>query len=380
MKKRLLALLLALSLMLLSGCGESREDLPRVPEDAAPLEPYGEVCQIYSDFFFSMSPFIIGESLYEPEDIPTYRYESYAIFEGSEELAEQIMEDGKNPGLGVRGLHEQGITGEGVNVAVIDSPLFQDHPEYKDRIAAYYDSGCDPDDYGAMHGPTVLSILAGETLGVAPGAKVYFAATPSGKMDAAYFADCLYWIIEQNETLPEGEKIRVVSVSAGPEAWGDGEGFKNGLEWFLAVSAAKKAGILVIDCRSSETGFVQASYCPEGYSDDAHKYIPGYPGPDWDADYASDRWEKFIFAPASHRTAAQEYMEGNYLYTYFGTGAQSWAVPYVAGVLALGWQVNPDLDGQAMKDLLFESAYVNENGNHMIDPPAFIELVRGTLA
>ena len=54
-------------------------------------------------------------------------------------------------------------------------------------------------------------------------------------------------------------------------------------------------------------------------------------------------------------------------------------MPYVAGVLALGWQVNPDLDAQTMKDLLLASAWVNGQGCHMIDPPAFIELVRASV-
>ena len=64
---------------------------------------------------------------------------------------------------------------------------------------------------------------------------------------------------------------------------------------------------------------------------------------------------------------------------YWGEGSQSWAVPYVAGVLASGWQVNPALDGETMRELLFQSARVNASGDHMIDPPAFIALVEETL-
>ena len=57
----------------------------------------------------------------------------------------------------------------------------------------------------------------------------------------------------------------------------------------------------------------------------------------------------------------------------------SWSVPYVAGVLALGWQINPELDAEAMKELLLQSAWVDGRGCHMIDPPAFIELVQATV-
>ena len=41
-----------------------------------------------------------------------------------------IMEMGKNPGLGVRGLHARGITGKGVRIAIIDQPLPVDHEEF----------------------------------------------------------------------------------------------------------------------------------------------------------------------------------------------------------------------------------------------------------
>jgi hypothetical protein len=34
-----------------------------------------------------------------------------------------ILEIGKNPGLGIRSLHDRGITGRGIGVAIIDQPL-----------------------------------------------------------------------------------------------------------------------------------------------------------------------------------------------------------------------------------------------------------------
>ncbi len=68
-----------------------------------------------------------------------------------------------------------------------------------------------------MHGPAVASLLAGKTIGVAPdAANIYYAAWPSWLMDSRYAADALDWVLEQNEALPEGEKIPIVSVSAAP--------------------------------------------------------------------------------------------------------------------------------------------------------------------
>ena len=66
-----------------------------------------------------------------------------------------------------------------------------------------------------MHGPAVASILAGKTIGVAPGAHIYYAVTP-GTADSRPYADALHYILALNDTLPESEKIRAVSVSANP--------------------------------------------------------------------------------------------------------------------------------------------------------------------
>ncbi|HSL95742.1 MAG TPA: hypothetical protein VLA35_07490, partial [Thermoleophilia bacterium] len=47
------------------------------------------------------------------------------------------LERAKDPGLGVRDLHAQGVTGAGVSVAIIDGQLRRDHVEYADRLVAY---------------------------------------------------------------------------------------------------------------------------------------------------------------------------------------------------------------------------------------------------
>lgn len=355
----------------------SKGDVPKLERYDEPMSILLEEGFLTEENFYSFTSqahtWIWEADLFEPADLPTFSFESNMVFEGSEEQAEALIEAGKNPGLGVRSLHEQGITGEGVNVAIIDQNLLLDHPEYAGNVAAYYDSGCaQPEDAGSMHAPAVLSLLAGKSVGVAPGAKVWFAAAPSWEADAAYYADCLNWIIEQNRALPEGEKIRVVSVSAAPGEW------ENGSQWDEAVAAAKAEGVLILDCAgTNETGFVFAGYSDPDFPEDVTKCTPGFP--DMDNNFSGIYWTSKLFVPSSFRTTAQEYVAGLYIYTYWGNGGRSWSIPYAAGVLALGWQVNPELDAQTMMDLLLQSAYVNEEGCHIIDPPAFIELVRATV-
>lgn len=49
----------------------------------------------------------------------------------------QIMNLGKNPGLNLKTLHGEGITGKNIGIAIIDQTLLVDHQEYADQIRLY---------------------------------------------------------------------------------------------------------------------------------------------------------------------------------------------------------------------------------------------------
>lgn len=98
-----------------------------------------------------------------------------------------------------------------------------------------------------MHGPAVASLLAGDTIGTAPGVNLYYVAIKAWDRSAPEMgAQALDWLIGQNETLPEHEKIRAVSVSTD---FTDSEYFNDHSAWDEAVKRAQAAGILVLDCR-----------------------------------------------------------------------------------------------------------------------------------
>lgn len=151
---------------------------------------------------------------YDRLSLNTYSFNDRTVLAGADEETAALLEAGRDPGLGVRSLQARSITGQGVNVAIIDQPLLTDHPEISGAIVDYYDAGGYTDE-GTMHGPAVASILAGKTIGVAPGAHIYYAVTP-GTADSRPYADALHYILALNDTLPESEKIRAVSVSANP--------------------------------------------------------------------------------------------------------------------------------------------------------------------
>jgi hypothetical protein len=263
-----------------------------------------------------------------------------------------------------------------------------DHPEYVGKVSAYKDFGTGfGGDDGSYHAPAVLSLLAGETCGVAPGARVWFAAVPSWEMDAQYYADALYWIIAENALLPEGEKIRVVSVSSSPSMWSETTGFKNGDAWVAAVDAAHDAGMLVLDCRDSEnsrdTGLCAPGFFSPSNRDDFSQCYAGLPD---DAFHSTAYYENNadrMFVPIHYRTMAECYYPGQTIYRYDSVGGLSWAIPYAAGVFALGFQLRPELSWQTMQQIMMDSRHPvsHDDGTfYMIDPPAFVAAVQAYAA
>ena len=305
--------------------------------------------------------------------LPTLKFNQKTPWPDASRMPADVRPDDRlkaaiNPGLGVRELHEQGITGQGVRVAIIDQPMYLDHPEFEGKIAAYLDTGCGPEQ-SSMHGPAVTSLLVGTNTGTAPGAIVHFAAAPSWLADAEYYAVALQWILEENRKLPPESKIRVVSVSAAPS--GPGSPFvKNTARWDEAMGAAEAEGVLVLDC-TQHRGRISRCWFGGGDPEDPANCVPGAPdGP------VSIVPPDHLAAPTGPRAQAEEYDRGDFGYQYGLRGGLSWAIPYVAGVLALGWQVRPELNGEQMFQLLLQSAYIGDGGSKIIHPREFLRLVR----
>jgi subtilisin family serine protease len=281
---------------------------------------------------------------------------------------DELLKIAMNPGLGIRQIHKQGITGKGINVAIIDQAMYLDHPEFSGKITAYHFLG--GSNKSSMHGPSVTSLLVGNNCGTAPDANVYYVAARDGVYEVDY-AEGLDWIVEQNRNLPASEKIRVVSVSAAPGLAGTpAEG--NQKKWNAALARAQAEGILVLDC-TPHNGFIGSCWLNSFNVEDVTLCTPGFPGQQSHG-FTPDK----LLAPTCPRTTAEQYNKNDFSYQYCGRGGLSWAIPYVAGVLAMGWQVNPDLTGDQMKRLLFDSAATTPAGAKIINPARFIAMVKAT--
>jgi subtilisin family serine protease len=259
---------------------------------------------------------------------------------------QKIMDMGKNPGLGIRALHEKGITGQGVGIAIIDQTLLVDHVEYKDQIRVYEEAEDLIDGWREtqMHGPAVASIAVGKTVGVAPAADLYYIATGDcggatsiEDFDFSCDAKSVRRIIEINQSLPEGRKIRVLSMSIGWDPRNKGY-----TEITAAVDAAKAAGIFVISSSISETYglyFHGLGRNPLVDPDQFHAYEPGMW---WSKNfYAKGMNQPRLLVPMDARTTASP--TGVEDYVYYRTGGWSWSIPYLAGMYALAIQIKPDI-------------------------------------
>ncbi|MBN1938583.1 MAG: S8/S53 family peptidase [Candidatus Aminicenantes bacterium] len=261
----------------------------------------------------------------------------------------RMMDLGRNPGLGVRSLHERGITGRGIGIAIIDQTLLTDHVEYRDRLRLYEEIGLDL--YPAqIHGPAVASIAAGKTVGVAPEADLYYIASFFGSGTAGEFsrdftfsAQAVDRLLEVNRTLPRKNRIRVISLSIG---WDPRE--KGYAEMCAAVDRAKEAGIFVVSSSLTPTygdklRFHGLGREPPADPDAAASYGPG----SWweDQFYSSGggpaKGVETLLIPMDSRTMAGP--TGAVDYVFYRNGGWSWSIPYIAGLYALSCQVDPEI-------------------------------------
>ncbi len=282
-----------------------------------------------------------------------------------------IMDLGKNPGLGIRELHKKGVTGKGIGIAIIDQTLLVDHEEYKNRIKMYEEIH-NIGDTSEMHGPAVASIAVGKSVGVAPEADLYYIAETHGefregefKWDLTWLAKSIDRIVEVNKTLPKSKKIKVISISLGIG------NTMNGYEKALAsIEKAKEDGIYTVYVGADP--FLGLGRNPLKSADDINSYTLGLflqKKPDYD--------NSQVLIPMDSRCTASP--TGVNDYVFYREGGMSWAVPYVAGLYALACQVNPDINPETFWKEAIKTSSVNKAElGKIINPVKLVDSITKT--
>jgi serine protease AprX len=293
--------------------------------------------------------------------------------------------------VGANVLQQEGITGRGVTIAVLDTGLWQDPAQnYWFRILATIDvvgGGRGPvtgDAYG--HGTHITSIAAGGAanvyggdLGIAPQANLVIVQAFDGE-GAGRYSDViagLNWVVANQKKY----NIRVLNLSFGatPESdyWND--------PLNQAVMAAWKAGIVVVAAAGNSgptpmtigvpgnvpyvitAGALTDNYTPYNLADDRLASFSST-GPTYEGFVKPE-----VVAPGGHMVASMNsnsYLANidprsmspfEALFTMSGT---SQAAAVTTGVVALMLQANPALTPDTVKCRLLASARpaVNSNG------------------
>ncbi len=209
----------------------------------------------------------------------------------------------------------------------------------------------------SIQGTAAASIACGNSVGVAPDSDLYYinssifntAKAGNPEVDIVLFAEAVDEVLELNKTLEADKKIRVIAAAINPDPK------ELGYQDFVrTVEKAKNENIFLI------TNSLQDSYkfCFDGLSrqlsgnpDNVETYRPAaiwanafYNG-FYSADNIVKRYEPFmnevLFFPMDARTTASEL--DNNQYAFINGGSRDLALPYMAGLYALGCQVDPQL-------------------------------------
>ncbi len=319
---------------------------------------------------------------YRPDVVDRVWFDDRTVWPSAERApagfdASRVMELGRNPGLGVRQLHAQGITGRSVGIGIVDRPLLTAHDEYKDRLDWYeeLDTGL-AGERAQMHGAAVASIAVGRTVGVAPGARLFYVGIgETGALrNLADVARGIQRLMEINWRLPEDRKIQVISLSIGWDVYTPGY---DAVE--AAVRQAAASGIFVISPNLARTYGIAFQGLGRPALADPDRVESYEPALFWSN--AFDRGYRptnVLLVPIDSRTTASP--AGTREYAFYRAGGWSWATPYLAGVYALAVQVNPVVTPERFWSVALATGHtvmVVRNGTEIplgpiIDPPARI--------
>jgi hypothetical protein len=233
----------------------------------------------------------------------------------------------------------------------------------------------------------VASIAIGETVGVAPGADLYFIAAWlfdaemeewQNQRTYIYYAAAMRRILQINEQLPADRKIRVISISAG---WSDhGHGYEQMRE---VIDDAVNQGLLVISSSVDEAHGVR--FHGLGRDPNSDPGTPASYGPGWwwaDSFYANGMPNQRLLVPMDSRTTASP--TGDDEYVFYAQGGWSWAIPYIAGLYALAVQVDPEITPERFWRIAMETGTTNQAERDgrvrslgpIVNPTALIESIR----
>ena len=124
----------------------------------------------------------------------------------------------------------------------------------------------------------------------------------------------------------------------------------------------EKEEMFLVSCDTDELNYGTLCRVIDKDPDDANSFIKGRYG----------RKDNILLVPAGNRTIAAP--EGTNVYAFDRTGGMSWVAPYLAGLAAMAYQVNPDITPQEIREMLVQTATKTEVGP-VVNPEGFIRKI-----
>lgn len=253
----------------------------------------------------------------------------------------------------IQELHNQGITGAGINVAVIDQGFPTVHDEFKECLKDYKDYQTNSHSF---HGITVISSLAGKNLGVAPNANIYFYGIREAKQNLIC-EDTIKALKDIYERNINGENIRIVSIS----------GYAHTLssEFESIKENLKSQDCYIID---SPTFGKKLTCINERTIDGKTTY--------YYSEWQQEKPENLSFLKsriAVPFSGVSPLWNTEHDYKIGGDTSYSWVIPRLSGIFALCLQLKPDMTLDELENLIVETKTVTEEGITIINPRGIIE-------
>lgn len=264
-------------------------------------------------------------------------------------------------------LHNQGIDGKGITIAVIDNRFQgENHIEFENSklIKATLKSAHLGDCH--FHMEDVLAKLCGKKLGIVPKAKVLY-------YEVADEEDCSFDVFNalndiKNRVL-QGEEIRIVSFSY--SLTNEESAFEFEKECLAIVEELRNLKCEVIDSTRFGENFFCCGTTFLNIKDKIDSYTPasfsrGKP--------YEDKVKDKINILCSGRTIPE--FCSNTGYKYESIDCFSWTIPQCVGYYALCLQINPLLDFEEFVNQCLKSCEKNSNGMSILNAEQLIKNVK----
>ncbi|MBO5441502.1 MAG: hypothetical protein J6A09_02925 [Alphaproteobacteria bacterium] len=334
----------------------------------------------FVDSFLRLNSLDISECDLAKMDVLSVTYDEYTIWPKEADKLPQgfdpakFIEERKNPGLGVRALHKQGINGANRAVAVIDLSMLTDHIEYHNNLKEHEIIGCAENLHG-LNGAVLVSAIAGTNCGVAPKAEVYYFSADNrenGQLSLRYYARALNKICDLHIQLKNDGKSGIDTVCI---LWDVSREIDGAAEMKAALQRAEELGIWVNSGNyrySNKLWRAFRIHCKMGgdvENPDDYEVMPNEPK---FPESQKDLLRSMLCFPAGGRTVAQ----ADRLDAYQFDAPGFYLNAYVCGLFVLARSICPTLTPDEFYRIGLETGDFRDGIGVIVNPQKLIDALK----